>query len=258
MPLPLSIVRRRTIWLVREIDDRQDKIGKSAAYLIIALIMSAPLAGCEQSTSIPESEEVQLSQEAERLNEPETEEVEVLDDDRSVERRLADATLAAKVRLALVDVEALRPFDFETVAVNGRVLLRGEVETQDERSQAESVAQSVEGVRDVINRISAAEEPIAATSDPGRDSLLAAMEDAAKPETSGTDVSESADAAASQAQATTPPSQEVSEEEVYHTVRSGDSLWEIARSYSVSVDQITRLNSLPSNRIKPGQRLRIR
>jgi membrane-bound lytic murein transglycosylase D len=144
------------------------------------------------------------------------------------------------------------------VAVNGRVLLRGEVETQDERSQAESVAQSVEGVRDVINRISAAEEPIAATSDPGRDSLLAAMEDAAKPETSGTDVSESADAAASQAQATTPPAQEASEEEVYHTVRSGDSLWEIARSYSVSVDQITRLNSLPSNRIKPGQRLRIR
>jgi LysM repeat protein len=224
----------------------------------MALIMSAPLAGCEQSASIPESEEVQLSQEAERLNEPETEEVEVLDDERSVERRLVDATLAAKVRLALVDVEALRPFNFEAVAVNGRVLLRGEVETQDERTQAESVAQSVEGVRDVINEISAAEEPIAATSDPGRDSLLAAMEDAAKPETSGTDVSESADAAAPQAQATTPPAQEAFEEEVYHTVRSGDSLWEIARSYSVSVDQITRLNNLPSNRIKPGQRLRIR
>jgi len=258
MPLPLSIVRRLTIWLVREIDYRRNDIGRSAAYLIIVLIVSAPLAGCEQDASIPESEEVQLSEEAKRLNESETEAVEVLDDERSVERRLADATLATKVRIALVDVEALRPFDFETVAVNGRVLLRGAVETRDERSQAERVAQSVDGVRDVINRISVSEEPMAATSDPDRDSLLAAMEDAAKPETSGTDAAETADATSTQEAEASPPPQEAPAEEVYHTVRSGDSLWEIARSYSVSVDQITRLNNLPSNRIKPGQRLRIR
>jgi LysM repeat protein len=44
-----------------------------------------------------------------------------------------------------------------------------------------------------------------------------------------------------------------------HTVRYGDTLWDIAREYDgVTVDQIRRLNKLGSTaRIKPGQKLRI-
>ncbi|MDD4373369.1 MAG: LysM peptidoglycan-binding domain-containing protein [Bacteroidales bacterium] len=44
-----------------------------------------------------------------------------------------------------------------------------------------------------------------------------------------------------------------------HTVRSGDTLWDIAREYDgVSVDQIRRLNKLGNTaRIKPGQKLKI-
>jgi membrane-bound lytic murein transglycosylase D len=43
----------------------------------------------------------------------------------------------------------------------------------------------------------------------------------------------------------------------YHSVRKGESLWTIARRNDTSVNAIKRMNGLRSNRIKPGQRLRM-
>ncbi|MDA0314396.1 MAG: LysM peptidoglycan-binding domain-containing protein [Bacteroidetes bacterium] len=40
-----------------------------------------------------------------------------------------------------------------------------------------------------------------------------------------------------------------------YTVKRGDSLWNISQKYSLSIDQIKRLNNLNSTIIKPGQRL---
>ncbi len=45
---------------------------------------------------------------------------------------------------------------------------------------------------------------------------------------------------------------------VTYTVKSGDSLWEIARKNGVTVDSIKRANGLRSNSLKPGQKLRIK
>ena len=42
-----------------------------------------------------------------------------------------------------------------------------------------------------------------------------------------------------------------------HTVRSGETLWQIARHYSVSVKQLQRWNDLQGGRIRPGQRLKV-
>ena len=47
-------------------------------------------------------------------------------------------------------------------------------------------------------------------------------------------------------------------EAVYHTVRSGETLFAISRRYNVTVGDIQRLNNLGSTTIRPGQRLRIR
>ena len=46
---------------------------------------------------------------------------------------------------------------------------------------------------------------------------------------------------------------------LYHIVRKGDTLWDIAREYDgVTVEQIKRLNNISnSNRIKPGQKIKI-
>ncbi len=46
---------------------------------------------------------------------------------------------------------------------------------------------------------------------------------------------------------------------VYHTVRQGDTLWDIANLYDgVSVDQIKSLNNIRnSKRLKPGQKLKV-
>jgi membrane-bound lytic murein transglycosylase D len=46
---------------------------------------------------------------------------------------------------------------------------------------------------------------------------------------------------------------------VYHTVRQGDTLWDIAKLYDgVSVDQIKKLNDISnSKRLKPGQKLKV-
>jgi membrane-bound lytic murein transglycosylase D len=45
---------------------------------------------------------------------------------------------------------------------------------------------------------------------------------------------------------------------VYHTVESGDTLWEIAQKYDVTVSQIRAWNNISNaHRLKPGQKLKI-
>lgn len=58
-----------------------------------------------------------------------------------------------------------------------------------------------------------------------------------------------------------PPSEDVAGigERISHTVSKGETLWDIARKYNVSVEQIRILNGLRRNSlIHPGQKLRIR
>ncbi|MFU8843707.1 MAG: LysM peptidoglycan-binding domain-containing protein [Bacteroidales bacterium] len=54
-------------------------------------------------------------------------------------------------------------------------------------------------------------------------------------------------------------SQAPSADYIYHVVRKGDTLWDIARLYDgVTVDQIKKLNNIEnSNRLKPGQKLKV-
>ncbi len=45
---------------------------------------------------------------------------------------------------------------------------------------------------------------------------------------------------------------------IYHTIKKGDTLYNIARKYITTVDAIKRLNNLDSNLIRPGEKLRVR
>lgn len=48
-----------------------------------------------------------------------------------------------------------------------------------------------------------------------------------------------------------------SSDPAFHRVRSGDTLYSIARQYDISIDQLKRWNRLSSSRIQPGQVLRL-
>lgn len=174
-------------------------------------------------------------------------------DSRTLEQRLSDASVSAHVKLALVEERRLRRFEIEPEVQDGVVSLLGEVSSSEDRSLAEQVARGVKGVRSVRNVLDV----------PG----MAALADSAAPPMAGAPIDTTAarPAPPDTATARPAPSSEVtapaassSDDEEYYTVRSGDSLWEIARRHGTTVDAIRRLNNLQADRLRPGDRLRVR
>jgi LysM repeat protein len=143
---------------------------------------------------------------------------------RSLSQKLTDATTEARVTRALVQTSSLRVFSFRPTVVNGHLVLRGDVNTADQYRQAQQVARQVEGVEAVSNELTVGGRPMTEERQSSDDD--------------------------------SPPTDDAA---VYHTVRQGDNLWDIARKYQVSVDQIRRLNDVASSAsLRPGQRIRVR
>jgi LysM repeat protein len=144
-------------------------------------------------------------------------------DERSVAQKLADASIEAKVKRALIRESSLRVFPFRPTVVNGHLVLRGDVNTPDQYRRAERIAGQVDGVTAVTNRLTMG----------GRAVTEARLEEGAEQSPEETSA-------------------------VYHTVRQGDNLWDIARKYGASIQQIKNFNDLRSNNLRPGQRIRVR
>ncbi len=141
------------------------------------------------------------------------------DASRTVAQRLADATVKARIKQALVHERALRPFNFSPEVIRGTVTLHGDVDTREQYRHAKRIVESLEGVESVSNQVTVAGRPVS-----GSDSL--SVSDAAS-------------------------------EDIYHTVQRGETLWQIAREYDVSVRQIRALNDLSSS-LQAGERIRVR
>lgn len=90
------------------------------------------------------------------------------------------------------------------------------------------------------------------TVDPQQDALLAALEEGTRvvpePATQVSGESTVGEAPAGSQSATVPP-------RLHMVVKSGDTLWSIARRYHTSVRRLLVLNALPSDRIQVGQAL---
>lgn len=142
------------------------------------------------------------------------------DSARTVAQRLADASVEARIKQALVRERSLRVFDFFPEVVRGRVVLRGDVHTREQHRQAERIVESLEGVETVANQITVEGHPVSAADD-------------------GSAPVPSSDAE-------------------YYTVQRGDTLWDIAREYDVPIPQIKALNPYSASPPRPGERLRVR
>lgn len=64
-----------------------------------------------------------------------------------------DSAITAKVKATLVDDAGLNSFDINVKTYNGKVLLSGFVNTQEEADRAEAKTLSVEGVKGVNNSL---------------------------------------------------------------------------------------------------------
>lgn len=245
--LPL-IVKTRKGWS-RKAPNNSTAGRRRAAVVLILLIF---VVGCDGQEA--PSAEVN-SEQASSASVSEAESADSLrrqSGDQSVADRLRDASLAAEVQLALMDSRELRAFRLDPVAVDGRVVLQGDVETLAQRERAAAIAAGVDGVEEVINEIASAEQPDLAAS--GDETSGNSLGDEDSP-LSGASSDEQAEADATDEDAA---SSEQEAQGTYHTVRSGENLWVIARSYGVSIAQIRRLNDLSSDALQPGQRLRVR
>lgn len=166
------------------------------------------------------------------------------DDRRSVSGKISDASLAAKVHLALVDTRDLRAHRFDPEAVAGHVILRGHVATWEQREHAAAVVARVPGVVSVSNELTSTEEKPTGLAE------ASGLSGDAPGALSNGGGNGSLEERASPGGGTEGP--------VYHTVMRGESLWTISRKYGVHIDRIRAMNGLTSNTVKSGQRLRVR
>jgi LysM repeat protein len=158
---------------------------------------------------------------------------------RTVEERVEDAALAARVKTALVENRRLRPFDFDPRVTDGRVTLTGDVDARAQGRLAADVAAGVEGVADVLNRLTVSGQQVAWT--PPSSSSPAGRDDGQQEVASS--------------EAPPGPGDGAAEGETYHTVQTGESLWAVAQEYGTSVSRVRALNDLRGSDLQPGERL---
>ena len=173
---------------------------------------------------------------------------------------------AARVETALAEDEVLRAYVLDAEAAGGRIVLRGAVRTADEQQRAASLA--------AANAAAPVQNALTLAADAGLDPAFRTRTDAPpaplpeprpasrpSPEPIATPAPEPEAEPEMEPEPVAEPEPEpepAATNEVYHTVKSGDTLYDIARRYSTSVAAIQKLNGVAGSRIKPGQKLRVK
>lgn len=119
------------------------KLAKSITWIAPALFALAVTAGCDRNDQSAERAGRKIDQAT----------AEVKEQAANVGDKIDDATITAKVKTALIgepDLEALK-IDVDTA--DGVVTLSGTVDSRNKVNRAVQVAQAVQGVRSVANRL---------------------------------------------------------------------------------------------------------
>jgi len=78
---------------------------------------------------------------------------------RTVGQTVDDATLTAKLKIALLQAPDVKGTDVNVDTVNGAVTLKGTVESQAQADRAVQIARASEGVREVNNQLTVKAKP---------------------------------------------------------------------------------------------------
>jgi len=144
----------------------------------------------------------------------------------SLKQRIADANAESRVIQALVKQDALRVFDFDATVHRGELTILGDVNTLDQHRLIDRVLRRISGVTSTANQVTVGGQPF--------DVVLAEAKQKGQPQA------------------------KKDSRKVFYTVRSGDTLWNIARQHAASVQQIKTINGINSASLQPGQRIRVR
>lgn len=74
-------------------------------------------------------------------------------EERSLDDTVTDAGIKLKILAALLEKDETLFADISTIVVEGRVLVTGEVPTDDDRSSVTSMVWSISGVKEVLNEV---------------------------------------------------------------------------------------------------------
>lgn len=207
--------------------------------LLVAAVLTVPGLGCEEGSREPENEGQVILLDDEEAG-AETAEALPIDpgDGGTVAERLRDVSLAANVKLKLAEETDVDISSIDLQVQDGRVILLGDVASQEIRSRVVGTAQDVDGVKQVVSQLNAPDAP------------PPAQPQSAPADTTASELNEPlANAQPEQAEA---PAAE------YYTVRRGDNLGAIARRHGTTAAQLQRLNNISGTTIRAGQRLRVK
>ncbi len=193
----------------------------AGALLLVSSVALIPLACMSSSADSPQSDAASTTASDAASDEELTYEVPAYTDERSVQQRLNDATVATQVQRALIRQQSLRVFDFTPEVSGQTVTLQGDVNTKAQWRLAGEMAERVAQGREVVNAVTVGGRPADEVEESEGDDNKA-------------------------------------EAAVYHTVQRGESLWIIAREYGASVQRLRSLNSMGSGGLKAGERIRVR
>jgi len=225
MPPPQwkALTSNRSLPMTRSSPNTQPSWKTVCALLLVSSVALIPLGCMSSSADSPQSgAESTTESDAAASDEEPTYDVPAYTDERSVQQRLNDATVATQVQRALIRQQSLRLFDFTPEVSGQTVTLQGDVNTKAQWRLAGETADRVARGREVVNAVTVGGRP---------------AEEVEEGEEEGS------------AEATTA---------VYHTVQRGESLWIIAREYGASVQRLRSLNNMGSGGLQVGERVRVR
>src|SRR5260221_3337434 len=130
------------------------KLSQNFTWIAVAVLATALAAACDRNKTPGDTAGQKLDRTTERAGEKmDQAAADVKQKAGQAGEKVEDAAITAKVKTALVSEPGLKALQIDVDTANGVVTLNGAVDTPQNLDRATQVAQAVEGVKSVDNRL---------------------------------------------------------------------------------------------------------